>query len=140
MHSGVLVLSLDSASALSSSTMVLNASVKGIIRQRVNEKTARGNHSLGLKVKDLDTACSSSAQPVPVWREYHCVDYITRLQRVKMTTLIEVPKHGDTVFTTGCGERTIGGNGEGVDVPSVTVVVGLELAFGDFPDLRFVRR
>jgi hypothetical protein len=49
--------------------------------------------------------------------------------------LVEVPQHGDTVLSTGGGERSIGRNGEGVDVTSVAVVVGLQLALVELPDL-----
>jgi hypothetical protein len=52
--------------------------------------------------------------------------------------VVKVPKHGDTVLSSGGSERSIGGNGEGVDVTSVAVVVGLELALGKLPDLERV--
>lgn len=52
-----------------------------------------------------------------------------------MFTLVEVPEHGDTVLSTGSGQGSIGRDGEGVDVTSVTVVVGLELALVELPDL-----
>jgi hypothetical protein len=53
-------------------------------------------------------------------------------------TIVQIPKHGDTILSTGCGEGSIGGDCEGVDVTSVTVVVGLELALVEFPDLESV--
>jgi hypothetical protein len=49
--------------------------------------------------------------------------------------VVEVPKHGDTVLATGGGEGTIWGDSEGVDVTSVAVVVGLQLALVELPDL-----
>ena len=52
-----------------------------------------------------------------------------------MFALVQVPEHGDTVLATGSGQGTVGRDGEGVDVSSVSVVVGLELAFGQLPDL-----
>lgn len=52
-----------------------------------------------------------------------------------MLALIEVPKHGDAVLATGGSERTIGGDGDGVDVSGVAVVVGLQLELREFPDL-----
>lgn len=52
-----------------------------------------------------------------------------------MLALVEVPKHGDTILTTGGGEGTIGRDGEGVEVTGVTVVGGLQLAVGELPDL-----
>lgn len=53
-----------------------------------------------------------------------------------MLALVEVPKHGDTVFSTGGGKGTIWGDGEGVDVTGVTVVVGLQLALAELPNLE----
>lgn len=53
-----------------------------------------------------------------------------------MLALVEIPEHGDAVLATGRGERTIGGDGDGVDVADVTVVVGLQLELLEFPDLR----
>ena len=52
-----------------------------------------------------------------------------------MLALIEVPKHGDTVLTTGGSEGSIGGDGKRVDVTSVAEVVGLQLALVELPNL-----
>ena len=52
-----------------------------------------------------------------------------------MLALVEVPEHGDSIFASGGSERTIGGNGYGVDVAGVAVVVGLELELGQLPNL-----
>jgi hypothetical protein len=49
--------------------------------------------------------------------------------------LVQVPEHGDTVLATGGSEGTVGGDGDGVDVTSVAIVVGLQLELGKFPDL-----
>jgi len=50
--------------------------------------------------------------------------------------LVEVPKHGDTVLATGCSQRTIRGDGDGVDVTSVAVMVSLQLELRKFPNLH----
>lgn len=52
-----------------------------------------------------------------------------------MFALVQVPEHGDTILATGSGQGTVGRDGKGVDVSSVSVVVGLELALGQLPDL-----
>jgi hypothetical protein len=49
--------------------------------------------------------------------------------------LVQVPEHGDSILSTGGGQGTVGGDGEGVDVSGVSVVVGLELALGKLPNL-----
>lgn len=90
---------------------------------------------LGLEVKDLDARRGRRAEPVTVRGEDERVDNVTSLERVEVLAIVEVPKHGDAVFATGSGERSIGGDGEGVDVTGVAVVVGLELALVELPDL-----
>lgn len=90
---------------------------------------------LGLQVKDLDARSGSSAQPVPVGGEDEGVDDVTGLQRVQVLGLVQVPKHGDTVLATGSGQGTVGGDGKGVDVTSVSEVVSLELALLQVPNL-----
>ena len=52
-----------------------------------------------------------------------------------MLALVKVPKHGDAILSTGRSERTVGGDGHGVDVAGVTVVVGLELELRKLPNL-----
>lgn len=90
---------------------------------------------LGLEVKDLDTRRGGSTEPVSVGGEDEGVDDVSGLEGVEVLALVKVPKHGDTILTTGGGEGSIGGDGEGVDVTSVTVVVGLELALVELPNL-----
>ena len=53
-----------------------------------------------------------------------------------MFALVQVPEHGDSVLSTGSGQRTVGRDREGVDVSGVSVVVGLELALVQLPDLH----
>lgn len=94
------------------------------------------DNALGLEVEDLDARGSGSAEPVTVGREDESVDSVTSLERVEVLAVRELPEHGDTVLATGGAERTIGGNGNGVDVASVAVVVGLQLALAELPDLQ----
>jgi hypothetical protein len=54
--------------------------------------------------------------------------------------LVEVPEHGDAVLSARGGEGTVGGDGEGVDVPGVAEVVGLQLALVKLPDLMSALR
>ena len=53
-----------------------------------------------------------------------------------MLSVIEVPEHSLGVLAAGCAEGTIRRHGDGVQVSSVTNVVGLKLAVGQVPDLR----
>ncbi len=52
-----------------------------------------------------------------------------------MLAVVEVPKHGNAIFSTGGSKRAIGGNGDGVNVTLVSIVVGAELALCELPDL-----
>jgi len=95
------------------------------------------NDGLGLQIPDLDAGRSGSAQPVTVGGEDQGVDDIITLtlERVQVLALVQIPEHGDTITSTGGAERTIGGDGDGVDVTGVTDVVGAKLALGELPDL-----
>ena len=53
-----------------------------------------------------------------------------------MLGLVQVPKHGGTVLATGCAERPIRRDGNGVDVAGVADVIGLDLAGCELPNLR----
>ena len=46
-----------------------------------------------------------------------------------MFSLVQIPEHGDSVLATGGGEGTVWGDGDGVDVAGVTVVVSFQLEF-----------
>jgi hypothetical protein len=93
------------------------------------------NDRLALKVEDLDRAGGGGAEPVAVGGEDKGVDNVTSLERVEVLAVVEVPKHGDAVLATRGSEGSVGGDGKGVDVTGVTVVVGLELALGELPNL-----
>lgn len=64
------------------------------------------------------------------------MDLVTSAQGVQVLGLVEIPEHGGAVLTTGGAEGSIGGDGDGVDVTSVTHVVSLELAGREFPNLE----
>ena len=106
---------------------------------KIDEKTGikgAGSCLLALEIEDLDAAGSGSTKPVTVGGEDEGVDDVTSFERVEVLALVEVPEHGDTVLATGGSERTVGGDGDSVDVSSVAVVVGLQLELGEFPDLK----
>ena len=94
------------------------------------------NDALGLEVEDLDARSGGSAEPVSVGGEDKGVDSVTGLERVEVLAIGELPEHGDAVLSTGGAERTIGRDSDGVDVASVAVVVGLQLALAELPNLQ----
>jgi hypothetical protein len=87
------------------------------------------SNALALQVKDFDAAGGSSTQPVPVRGKNEGVDDVSRLERVKVLSLVEIPKHSDTVLSSGGGQGTIGGNGDRVDVAGVAVVICSQFEF-----------
>jgi len=50
-------------------------------------------------------------------------------------SFIEVPEHGDSVFSSRSAEGSVWGDCDVVDVSSVSIVVGAEFAFLQVPDL-----
>lgn len=92
------------------------------------------DNRFGFKVPNLDTATSGSTQPVTVGGEAECVDDIASFQTVKVFAFVQIPEHGDSVLTTRSAKRTIGGNGDGVNITSVTDVVGSEFALCEIPN------
>jgi len=51
--------------------------------------------------------------------------------------LVQVPEHGGAILSTRSAERTVRGDGDGVDVTGVASVVGLNAAGSEFPDLNY---
>ncbi len=94
------------------------------------------NEVFGFQVPDLDSRLGGGAEPVAVGREAERIDDRTGLERVQVLAIVEIPEHSNTVFATRGAKRTVGRNGDGVDVASVAVVVGLELALGKIPNLN----
>jgi len=92
--------------------------------------------ALLLQVKDNDGGGGSSTEPVAIWRENKGVDLVVGIKGVKVLGLVQVPEHGGTVLTTGSAERTVGGDGDGINVAGVTNVVGLDAAGRELPDLN----
>jgi len=93
------------------------------------------NNNLGLEIPDLDGLLGGSAQPITVGGEDEGVDGITSGERVQVLALLEIPEHGNSVLSSGSAERTIRGDGDGVQISSVSDEVGAELAVTQVPDL-----
>lgn len=58
------------------------------------------------------------------------------VQGVQVLAVIQIPQQGLAILSSGCAERAIGGDGDGVQVSVVTVVVQLQFAVGQIPDLN----
>lgn len=52
-----------------------------------------------------------------------------------MLAVIQIPQQSLAVLASGCAERAIGRDGDGVQVTVVSIMVKLELAVGQVPDL-----
>lgn len=91
-----------------------------------------------LEVEDDDGRGSSGAQPVAVRREDKGMDLVASVERVEVLRLVQIPEHSSSVLPSGRAERTIGGDGDGVDIARVTNVVSLDAAGSEFPNLEIV--
>lgn len=92
--------------------------------------------ALLLEVEDDDAARGRGAQPVPVGGEDQRVDLVAGVEGVEVLGLVEVPQHGGSVLATGGAQRSVRGDGDGVDVTGVTDVVGLQAAGRELPNLN----
>lgn len=93
------------------------------------------NQRLVLEVPNLDGRSGGSAKPVAVGREGNGIDDITGLKRVEVLGVVQVPKHHNTILTSGSAKRTIGRHGDSVDVAVVTDEVGAKLELRKIPNL-----
>ena len=91
--------------------------------------------ALLLEVEDDDGAGGGSAEPVAVGREDESVDLVVGVEGVQVLGLVKVPEHGGAVLATRSAERTVGGDGDSVNVAGVADVVGLQLAGVELPNL-----
>ena len=72
---------------------------------------------------------------IPVRGEHQRVNDVMVLQGVEMLVVSEVPEHGLAVLAAAGAQGAVGAEGDGVKVPGVANVVGLQLAVGQVPDL-----
>ena len=91
--------------------------------------------ALLLEVEDDDGRGSGGAKPVSVGGEDKGVNLVTGSERVEMLGLVKIPEHGGTVLASRGAERSVGGDGDSVDVAGVALVVGLDFAGSQIPDL-----
>lgn len=92
---------------------------------------------LRFKVENLDAVSGRRAQPVAIGREDEGMYGVTSFERIQVFAIVQVPQHSDTVFAARGSKGAIRGNGHGVDVARVPVVVCAELAFRQLPDLVY---
>lgn len=93
------------------------------------------NGLLACQIPDLDRGSVGHAQPVAVGREAQGVDDVVVLQSVQVLAVIEVPQQGLGVLATWGAQGAIGRDGHRVQVAVVAVVVVLQLAVSQVPDL-----
>lgn len=99
----------------------------------VREKVSNG--LLVLEIPDADLGFGGGAEPVARGREGDLVDGFIAGEFVHVLTTREIPEAGGTVLGGGGAEGTIGGDGDGGDVASVTAE-GVEAAeVSEGPDL-----
>jgi len=85
---------------------------------------------------DLDGRSESSAQPVAVGGEAQGSDDVIVVKGVQVLAVVEIPQHGLAVLAAGGAQGTVGRDGDGVQVSSVSNVVDFETAVGQVPNLH----
>ncbi|KAF0730094.1 hypothetical protein Ae201684_012390 [Aphanomyces euteiches] len=93
------------------------------------------DNDLGFQIPDLDGRRGGSDQPVTVGGKDQGMDDVVGFQRVQALAFVQVPEHGNTVLATRSAQRTIRGDGDGVQVTRVAEQVVAELAVGQVPHL-----
>ena len=92
--------------------------------------------STGLQVPDFDGRVRGSAKPVVLRAEGQGIDRATSVEGIQMLAVVHVPEHGRAVLAARGAEGAVRGDGHGVEVAGVAVVVSLELAVGQTPHLE----
>lgn len=87
------------------------------------------------EIPDLDRGTVGHAQPVAVGREAQGVDDVVVLQGVQVLAVIQIPQQSLGVLATGGAQGAVRRDGHGVQVAIVAVMVVLQLAVGQVPDL-----
>lgn len=91
---------------------------------------------LGFKIPDLDAVLGGGAEPVAARGEDEAVDDVSSVKGVEHAALVEVPEHGLTVLTARSAERSVGGDGDGVEVAGVLSKVADQEAGLEVPHLN----
>jgi len=91
---------------------------------------------LACQIPDLDGWTVGNAQPVAVGREAQRIDDVIVLQSVQVLAVIEIPQQSLGVLATGGAERAIRRDGHGVQITIVAMMIVLQLAVGQIPDLN----
>jgi len=93
---------------------------------------------LSFKIPDLDGGTGGGAQPVAVGREAQGVDNVIVVQDVQTFIVIQVPQHGFAVLATRSTQGTIRRDSDCVQITRVVIMVLLQTAVGQVPDLDHV--
>lgn len=94
------------------------------------------NGLLACQIPDLDGWTVGNAQPVTVGREAQGIDDVIVLKSVQVLAVIEIPQQSLGVLATGSAQRTIGRDGHGVKITVVAMMIVLQLAVSQIPDLN----
>lgn len=90
---------------------------------------------LACQIPDLNGWAIGDAQPVAVGREAQGIDDVVVLQGVQVLAVIQIPQESLGVLATGGAERAIGRDGHSVQIAVVAMMIVLQLAVGQVPDL-----
>ena len=90
----------------------------------------------GFEIPNLDGVLGCSAQPVVTGGEAEGLDGVICIQCIEPLAFCKIPKHGNSIFATRCTEGTIWGDGDCVQIASVSRQVEAQFAVGQVPHLH----
>lgn len=94
------------------------------------------DHLLACQIPNLDWWSISDAQPVTVWREAQSVDDVVVIQSVQMLAVIQIPQQSFAILSSRCAQWAVRWDGDSVQVSVVSIMVQLQFAVGQIPDLN----
>lgn len=93
------------------------------------------NHLFACQIPDLDWWSVSDAQPVAIRREAQGVDDVIMIQGMQMLSIIQIPQQSLAILSAWSAQWTIRWNSNGVQVSIVAIVIQLQFAVGQIPNL-----
>jgi len=90
---------------------------------------------LACQIPDLDGWTVGNAQPVTVGREAQGIDNVIVLQSVQVLAVIKIPQQSLGVLAARGAQGPVGRDGHGVQIAIVAMVIVLQLAVSQIPDL-----
>lgn len=94
------------------------------------------NHLLACQIPNFNRRSIGDTQPVAIGREAQGIDDVVVVQSVQVLAIIQIPQQSLAILATGSAQWSIGRDSDGVQISIVSIVVQLQLAICQIPDLN----